>query len=469
MRAFMPSFDYRAERMSHRPKRFYARRPDESPPGTKSVPRVASGFDAVPILGAVTRLWHTVTNPVGLVHSAAEISGGNPFRLRVPTRFDLAYLPGEAGYKTVLSLPADHAAMGEIFLNVPTVGFWFPRRGNDPESLQELVLTGKRIMAAMLSPSRVAGLEPLVESVMRNKLQEWGTTVDLASDVHPAAYEIALRYFAGDEIFTRYGTDLVHALRAIVNGIDIPRATLAITPARYMMPEYRQTRRLIKILRNAAAEIPESPLFQAIRAVGVHPQDEAFMAMYVVWNAVAYTGSYCIWTLVHVVSDPSVRAALEATDDRRAYLGQSLWETIRLSPISSLVRYLRRPLEFEHAGRRYWLPQGTVVGTAPSLLNRDPRIWADPNRFMPERFSGDAPNPRTALFGSGAFGCVAGEFTRQLIAQVCDAILTARDLTLTEPAPVPRCRVHLLYPDRPIPATAPVRAAEPRKVLAASA
>lgn len=441
------------------------------PAGYEPVPLVFRGLDAVPVVGVVTRLWRTIVDPVGLLHDAAKEHGGDtPFTIRIPTRFDLSYLPGRRGYDTVLSLPANHAAMGEVFGNVPVIGFWFPRHGTigDPHELQDLVLTGKRVMAKMLSPQRVSGLNSLVEEVMTQRMRTWATGgVDMAEVLYPAVFEASVRFFAGDSFWRRYGAELLPHLRSIAGAIDIPRAALSVTPAKYLMHEYHHSRRLAKLLRRAAREMPDSPLFAAIRAADVHPDSVAWMAMYVLWNATAYPGSYTLYTLADLANDPHTRAALEVSDDRTELLSWAYWETVRLNPISSLVRHLRAPLTYEHAGRRYWLPAGSIVGVSPGLLNRDPDTWDRPDEYLPQRFSTGA-NPRTALFGVGPFGCPAAEYSRVLITSVCDAVLRERDIAFHDPNPDRRCRVHLTYPSAPVMAELPVRSRVREAVLASA-
>ncbi|WP_280234884.1 cytochrome P450 [Nocardia cyriacigeorgica] len=424
-------------------------RPPEVPHGFRAAPLARIGADAIPIIGVVSRLHNVVTRPVEMVHDAARVHG-SVFTLRVPTRFDLTYLTDRAAYDQVLALPAEHAMMGPVFGNVPTVGFWFPRRHSDHDSLQDLALTGKRIMAGLLAPHRVTTLAPLTETVMAAHIDSWGPTVDMAEAFPRAIYEISGRYFAGDEFWDRYGARVTPLMRAIADGIEVPRATLAVTPARWFMREYRATKRLAAILREAAETMPDCLLFRSIRAAGVATGDAAWMAMYVLWNAVTYPGSYGLWTLLDVVSRPQVYRAATSADDPVTYLSWCLWETIRLNPVSSLVRALSKPFTYEQDGVAYHLPAGTIVGVAPSLLNQDPNVWDHPGHYRPERFA-DLNNPRRALFGSGPFGCVAGEFSRQLVAEVCAQILRSAEIRLLDGLPNRQCRVHLAYPDRPIP------------------
>ncbi|MBL4918482.1 cytochrome P450 [Szabonella alba] len=54
------------------------------------------------------------------------------------------------------------------------------------------------------------------------------------------------------------------------------------------------------------------------------------------------------------------------------------------------------------------IPAGSSVLISPWLLHRDPRLWPDPERFDPSRFSADTPPPRRAYmpFGLGQHRCV---------------------------------------------------------------
>ncbi|MET8428786.1 cytochrome P450 [Nocardia sp. NPDC004860] len=440
--------------------------PPVVPAGFEPVPLAFHGPDALPVVGIASRLWRTIFDPIGLVREAAAHSGDRPWTIRIPGQFDLTYLPGQDGYDTLMGLSASDAGMGSVFSRVPVIGMWYPRHGriDDHDSLQELVLMGRRIMAQMLSPDRVAGLPALIETVMRDRMRQWGTSVDLAEVLYQAVYEISIRFFAGEKFWSRFGEELIPVLRAIADGIDIPRAALAVTPARFAMREYRASRRLVGILRRAHREIgdADSPLFAAIHAAGVHRDNCSWMTMYVLWNATAYPGSYSLWTLVDAVTDARTSEALAATDQRTTLLSWCMWETIRLNPISSLVRSLSEPLEYSHDGHRYYLPAGTLAGVAPWLLNRDSETWDRPNDYLPERFSGVA---RPRLFGAGPFSCVAAEYSRVLITGVCDAILTAREISFPGPIPARRCRVHLTYPSGPVVAELPVRAQKPQAVL----
>lgn len=433
------------------------RRAAPVPADRHAPPLVLHGVDHVPLLGYLTRLRDVITDPVGLVEKSARV-GGQVFTIRVPFTFDLTYLLGADAYRTVMRLPADHATMGPVFANVPTVGYWFPRSGRDTDSLQRMVLLGRRMMAGLFTARRIADLDAAIPGIVVRHVAGWRDVEDLTEAIHPVLYEASIRSLAGDAIWEDVGAGLVGLSRHIADGIDIPRATLAKTPLRYLMPEYRATRRLAALLRAAARRqnAADSPLLLAIDQARLADRrlsdaDALWLFMYVLWNATTYPGSYGFWTLLDIISRPELLDTIRHTTDqasRRDTIGRCLLETIRLNPVSSLVRALSRPLDYEHDGKVYQLAAGSLVGVFPHGINRDPATVDEPAHYGPDRHL-TTPS-RLSLFGHGAFGCVAQEFTRVLVGTTLREILDRSTITLLGPEPPRRCRVHLTYPGGPV-------------------
>lgn len=92
------------------------------------------------------------------------------------------------------------------------------------------------------------------------------------------------------------------------------------------------------------------------------------------------------------------------------YTRQVINETLRMYPIWILMRRTAR--EVRLAGER--IPPGTEVTVSPHTLHFDPRSFADPERFDPDRWSPqrvrDVPRGAFIPFGAGVRQCVGNAF-----------------------------------------------------------
>ncbi|HEV2930747.1 MAG TPA: cytochrome P450 [Propionibacteriaceae bacterium] len=140
------------------------------------------------------------------------------------------------------------------------------------------------------------------------------------------------------------------------------------------------------------------------------------------------------WALAAIDQAPALRAALEAEWDAkpeapaRGALVDTLplttavlAETLRLWPPSWM--FSRRVLEPVLLGG-HTVQAGTMCLVSPALLHRDPRWWAEPERFGPDRWLRRAPGkpdrfdprapgqPRGAYlpFGAGPRMCIGEQF-----------------------------------------------------------
>ena len=132
-----------------------------------------------------------------------------------------------------------------------------------------------------------------------------------------------------------------------------------------------------------------------------------------------------------VDSHLGVRAATMADLSKLPYLDALVREVLRLYPPAYLVgREVVR--EFEVGG--YTLPVGAQVMASPYTLQRDPRFFPEPERFMPERWldsSAPAP-PRYAYipFGGGPRVCIGNHFATMEIALVLATLMQQIEFTV---------------------------------------
>ena len=144
------------------------------------------------------------------------------------------------------------------------------------------------------------------------------------------------------------------------------------------------------------------------------------------------------WTFMLLAQHPVVRARLageialvlgdrppEPADlARLIYLECVIKESMRLYPPAwAGTRIAREPVEI----RGYRLPAGTIVGFSQYLTHRMPTIFAEPERFLPERFDPDhgEQHPPYAYipFGAGPRSCIGSGFALMELKTIVPVIL----------------------------------------------
>jgi len=131
------------------------------------------------------------------------------------------------------------------------------------------------------------------------------------------------------------------------------------------------------------------------------------------------------WMFYLISQHPDVEAQLrkevsEVLNDRTTtfadlpkltYTQKVIQETLRLYPAAYLFA---REAVNDQLLDGYNLPAGTMIFITPYVSHRDPKYWADPERFDPERFNPDRVATRPAHvyfpFGEGPHLCIGNNF-----------------------------------------------------------
>jgi cytochrome P450 len=160
------------------------------------------------------------------------------------------------------------------------------------------------------------------------------------------------------------------------------------------------------------------------------------------------------WCVYHLLRNPAVLAKLRAEVDalgpdpspeaitRLRYLDAVLSETLRIDPIvTDVIRVCREPLTL--AGR-WTVPRGGLVAVMIGSILRDPRVFAEPERFRPERFlEKKFAASEFVPFGGGARRCLGAAFAQAELAIAVAEIASRWDLALANTEPEPRVRRNL--------------------------
>ena len=118
------------------------------------------------------------------------------------------------------------------------------------------------------------------------------------------------------------------------------------------------------------------------------------------------TATSLSWAVERLVRHPEKleRLRAEVADGRDEYLTATIQETLRLRPVISVVlRKLTEPVEIGG----YELPAGVSVAPCVYLAHRNPEVYPEPERFLPERFLDNPPGTYTWIpFGGGVRRCL---------------------------------------------------------------
>lgn len=147
------------------------------------------------------------------------------------------------------------------------------------------------------------------------------------------------------------------------------------------------------------------------------------------------TASQLAWLFMRLARAPWVVSKLTAeldAGDSDAYLTATLTEIQRLHPVVSNAepRLVKQPVTI--GGVEY--PAGVSILASVFLVHRDPAIYPQPTRFLPERFLDVKPGTYTWFpFGGGRRRCIGAAFAQQEMNIVTTAVLRRFTLAAVDP------------------------------------
>ena len=146
------------------------------------------------------------------------------------------------------------------------------------------------------------------------------------------------------------------------------------------------------------------------------------------------TATALSWAMERLTRHPEKleRLRAEVADGEEEYLTATIQETLRLRPVIVLV--VRKLTEAVELGG-YELPAGAGVTPCIHLIHRDPSIYPDPDRFIPERFLDNPPGTYTWIpFGGGVRRCLGAAFAQFEMAVVLRELVRRYEVQPANPA-----------------------------------
>ena len=449
-----------------------------TPPPVNNIPMLTGGL---PLIGHLTEfLKDPVTMLIRGWHEQGEL-----FQFRLGTRKFVLFAGPEA-HDCYFRAPRDHLSAKDVYqFTVPIFG-----RGVAYDVSPELMSEQLGFLYPELRESALRKFSDIMfEETMKfaDAMGQQGE-LDLPQAMNQLTINIASHCLIGPEVRNQLNAGFAESYHDLQNGIN----TLGFFFPHLPTPAHRSRDRARKSI---------SELFKRIvmerRRTGARPDDfmqKVMESRYKDGRAVTdeeitgilltvlFAGQHtsavlATWTCLELLNSPSYIDKLrnemqevyanENASNIDTLKQQSLMEyTIRENerlhpPLILLIRKVLKPVQFGN----HSVPAGSLAMVSPAAAHRLPHLFADPDRFYPERFASpnreDKQHRYTLIgFGGGKHMCMGKHFAYLQLKTIWTVLLDRFDFFTDRDIPAPNygswvtgpkepCRVHYQHRSKP--------------------
>jgi cytochrome P450 len=315
-----------------------------------------------------------------------------------------------------------------------------------------------------LSRGHVERLVPLMAAEIRHLSAH--LTQRSIVDVHAVTAQLAVKLicialFGRNVLSPQDEHALIKAMHSVEDDLaDAMFRLLPLTPWAYLARRKRQIvaqRTMSIVVQNVRSKATGASVLKTLEGLGLGEEAIRDEVLTMLLAGHHTTGSAGAWLLYHLAIEPGLidAVAAEARDISDAF-GEIRPERLKSAALSlSVVReilrlypsawwFSREVKRGVNIGGRSLAPGDTVI-VSPWQLHRDPRHWAEPDRFRLDRpYTSRAYVP----FGAGPRACVGmgvAMMELQLLALEIAATYQIANVAV-DPAPQPRASLTLLPP-----------------------
>jgi cytochrome P450 family 135 len=312
----------------------------------------------------------------------------------------------------------------------------------------------RRLLLPPFHGERMQGYEQTMSEIAAEEIESWptGTPYQLRPRMQAITLDIILRTVFGIREAEKL-IELRDALRDFLDLTTNPRLLLPLLlvgpgRVRRLGPVRRRIDRVDRLIyreiaeRRRAGQLEErddilSLLVAARHEDGTPMSDEEMRDELLTLLVAGHetTATSLAWAVERLSRSPDkldrLRGEIEAGSEE--YLTATIQETLRLRPVISIViRRLTEPIEIGG----YELPAGASVTPCVYLVHRNPEIYPEPDRFLPERFLEKPPGTYTWIpFGGGVRRCLGASFAQFEMAVVLKELVKRRGIRPARPKP----------------------------------
>jgi cytochrome P450 len=315
-------------------------------------------------------------------------------------------------------------------------------------------MSQRKLLLPPFHGTRMQGYEQTMSEIAGREIETWptGTPYELRPRMQAMTLEIILQTVFGVRGGERMA-ELRAALREFLDlttnpQILLPLLLLGPTRVRKFPPFRRRVDRVDELIyreiaeRRRAEDVEQrddvlSMLIAARHEDGSPMRDEEMRDELLTLLVAGHetTATSLSWAIERLTRNPAKleRLRAEVLDGREEYLTATIQETLRLRPVISTV--LRKLTEAVEIGG-YELPAGVTVAPSIYLVHRNPEVYPEPQRFLPERFLDNPPGTYTWIpFGGGVRRCLGASFAQFEMAVVLKELVKRHQMRPANPKP----------------------------------
>ncbi|MCY3852601.1 MAG: cytochrome P450 [Gammaproteobacteria bacterium] len=399
-----------------------------SPQGTRSVPEVAGRW---PLIG---HLLDFQKDPVAMLRRGWR-EQGELIRFRLGPR-DFFLFTGPEAHDFYFHAPEDQLSAKEVYqFTVPIFG-----RGVAYDTSPELMAEQLGFLYPALSETAMRRFARIMFEETRQFAEDLGESgeVDLPHAMNELTVKIASRCLIGEEVRAQLDAGFAEAYHELQNGINTLGFFFPYLPIPAHRNRDRARRKVARLFSRIMAERRRTEArpddfmqtlmdarYKDGRALS---DDEITGILLTALFAGQHTSAVlATWTLLELLGDPPyldrIRDEMQETYrepgaisfdtlKHQVTLEHAIRESERLHPpLILLIRKVLKPLRYKD----HVVPTGAMAMVSPAVAHRLPHLFADPDRFNPDRFAPPASENRQhhyamISFGGGKHRCIGEHF-----------------------------------------------------------
>jgi len=424
----------------------------------KAPPNVSLG---IPVFGNVLAF---IKSPLGLINKCYQ-QYGPVFTVPMFGK-NLTFLIGPEAQAPFFKAKDDELSQNEVY------GFMKPVFGPNVVYDAEPKKRNHQMqqMSHGLRSARLKSYVPKIIKETEAYLEKWGETGEL--DILDALSELTImtssRCLHGDDVRETMFAEVSRLYHDLDKGItpisfflpNIPiSAHIKRNKARKEMIELFS--KVIKQRRLSDSKAENTDILQIFMDMeykdGTRPTDEEITGLLI---ALLFAGQHTssitsTWTSLFLFQNKDLlKRVLDEMESvvgqkkdfdfeeiqKMDFLADCIRESLRLHPpLIMLMRYVKTQMAFTVKGREYVVPKGDIVFTSPAVGHRLPEVFADPDKFDPDRYAPGREEHKAPFtymgFGGGMHACMGQNFGYMQVKTILTVLLRKYDFAMVDKFP----------------------------------